>query len=294
MRHLQWLDRTGKPLGRLPIASAEFFGPTLSHDGRRAAVTRIIGRFAAQVFRVDLERGLATALTDARDYNAAGCWSPDDRIIALSSVQGGGQEEISLVPADGSAPPHVVPTSALQFKTPDSWAADGRNLVINQISPESARDLYIVDALRGGTPRQLSRDPGSQLAAKLSPDGHWLAYSSDETGVKQVFIRRFPDGSDKLQVTTGGGTEAQWTRGGHELMFLGADRRSIYALAIDPGREPGPDAVQLLFRVPYELDLFGWDVTQDGERLLVLGPDAPGHEPSTTIIVDWLSLLNRR
>jgi hypothetical protein len=294
LRHLEWVGRAGARLAQVRIASGLFYGVVLSHDGRRVVLTRVIDRFAVQALRADLERGIGTALTDAREYNSPGCWSPDDRTLALSSVRGGGREEISLMPADGNAPPRVLVTSALQFKGPASWSPDGRSLVITQIVPGTARDLFVIDAARGGTPRPLATDPGSQLSGLVSPDGRWLVYDSDETGSSQVFVRGFPDGAGKLQLTTAGGAEPRWTRGGREVVFIGNDRRSFHALAFEPGREPSPDAVRLLFHLSYDMDPFGWDVTADGERFLMLAPDAAVRAPSTTVIVDWPALLERR
>ncbi len=248
-----------------------------------------IGRFASQVLRVDLKRGVAATLTDVRDYNIARCWSPDDRTLAMSSILSGGHEEIRLLPADGSGPPRLVPTSAAQFKSPEAWSPDGRSIVINQIMPGTGRDLFVIDAELGGAPRPVAIAPGNQFLGALSADGRWLAYGSEETGKWQVFVCRFPDGANKLQLTAAGGADAHWTRGDGEIVYVGEDRRSFYAIPFEPGREPGPDAARLLFRLPYSVSM--WDVTKDGERFLVLAPERSPGEPSTTFIVDWPAML---
>jgi Tol biopolymer transport system component len=294
LHHLQWIDRAGVLGARVPVASDAFIGPVLSNDGRQVVVTRIIGRFASEVLRIELARGVTTSLTDPHDYSYAGCWSPDDRTIAMSGVHGGGHEEITLVPSDGSGGARVLQTNSQQFKTPVSWSPDGRSIVITQISPGTTNDLFVVDATHGGSPRPLVVDPGTQQDAAISPDGHWLAYGSDETGTSQVFIRRFPEGTDKFQVTTAGGSQPTWTRGGQELVFTGNDHRSMYALPYAPGREPSANAAQLLFRLPFAVDQIGWTVTKDGARFLMLVPDAAAREASTTIIVDWQAQLDQR
>jgi dipeptidyl aminopeptidase/acylaminoacyl peptidase len=295
LRRFEWFGRSGQSLGSLRIASDLYNGLVLSPDGRRAVVSRTVGRLNQQALRVDFDRGIAAALTEPRGYNVPSCWSPDGRTVALSSVFGRGNEEIALMPADGSAPLRRLPTSAAQFKTPASWSPDGRDLVFSQLSSASGRDLVVVDAERGGEPRPLATEPGSQTWAAISPDGRWLVYDSDETGSFQLFVRGLPDGAGKLQLTAVGGSEPRLRRDGRELVFIGNDRRSIYALPFEPGREPTPDAVRLLFRTSFDVDSYGgWDVTPDGERFLLLAPDARRREPSTTLIVDWPALLENR
>ncbi|MFI5370489.1 MAG: protein kinase [Candidatus Eisenbacteria bacterium] len=294
VRHFQWLDRSGAPGARLPIPSDVFVAPVVSHDGRYAGVSRLVSRAVAQALRIDLGRGIASALTNAQEYNYVGCWSPDDRTLAMTTARQGGHEEISLIPADGSQPPRLLPTTTTQFKTPVSWSPDGRSLVVGQIAPGTGRDLFVVDAVHGGEPRPLATDPGAQFIADISPDGAWVVYDSDETGVPQIFIRHFPDGGRKLQLTTVGGSEPHWTQGGREVVFIGNDRRSFYSVQFEPGREPGPDAARLLFRSSYPVDGSGWSVTRDGRRFLVLAPDAAAPEASTTVIDDWPALLEKR
>ena len=291
--HLQWVARDGTMGARPAVPSDSYFSPSISHDGRYVVVTRTPGRFAAQVMRIELARSIATSLTDPREYSFAGCWSPDDRMLGLSVVHGGGHEEIAVLPADGSGSERMIPAGASQFKTPTSWSPDGRSFVVTQINPGTGTDLYVLDAERGGTPQPLAVDPGTQQVAAVSPDGHWVVYDSDETGTLQVFVRRFPDGTGKLQVSTAGGSQPSWTKGGREIVFLGTDRRSLCALPFDPTRPPDANAVHTLFRLPYELDT-GWDATSDGERFLLLVPDAARHDLSTTIIVDWPALIEKR
>ena len=293
MRGLQWFDRSGAPGARMRIPDDVYYWPVLSHDGRYALLTRSMGRFAAQVMRVELARGVLTGLTDPHDYDAGGCWSPDDRTLAASTVHGGGHEEVTLLSADGSGAPRLLPTSSAQFKSPVSWSPDGRTLVVDQISAGTGNDLVVVDAIRGGTPRPLAVDPGAQNSATISPDGHWVAYDSDETGTRQVFVRRFPEGTEKLQITTAGGGEPHWSRGGKELISIDNESRNLSAVPFEPGREPDPTAFHLLMRLPFRCDPNGWDVTADGSRFLVSAPDAALSQTSTMIIVDWPSLLQK-
>jgi len=294
LRRIRWFERSGAAGAIVPVPAEVLVGLYVSHDGHRAAVTRPISNTIVQTVRVDLDRGIATALTDPHEYNYVGCWSPDDRMLALSTEHQGGNEEIAVMPADGSHPPQVLSTSAMQFKAPVSWSPDGRSLLISQLMPGTGRDLFVVDAVHGGVLRAVASDPGSQTDGGISPDGAWVVYDSDETGTSQIFVRRMLDGSGKLQLTTRGGTEPFWTQGGREVVFIANDHRTILSVAFEPGREPGPDDVRPLFRPPFRVDDYGWSPTSDGKRFLMLSPDAAVHEPSTTIFVDWTGLLEKR
>jgi serine/threonine protein kinase len=291
LRVLEWRNRTGAVLGRPQIPSAFYYELRLTPDAQHAAVGRIADRFGVQVVRVDFDRGIATALTDRREYNDPGCWSPDGRTIAISSVREGGIENIGVIPADGSGPIRLLETSNLQFKSAVCWSPDGKSIVISQLVPGSSRDLFVVDAEHGGKPRLLVGDPGLQDAGSLSPDGHWLAYDSDETGTSQIYLRRFPDGADKIQITRSGCTEPEWTHNGRELVFIGNDRRSFFTVPFEGVRAPLPGSEKVLFRTPFDVDFGGWDVTRDGERFLMLAPDRAARAPSTTIVVDWTAML---
>ena len=291
--YVQWINRFGILGARVPLPPGRIIGLQLSNDARRAAMAHLSGHFTSRVIRLDLDRGIVSTLTPARAYSYPGDWSPDDRTLAVTITGDGGREEIALLPADGSGPMRILPTSALQFKSATCWSPDGRTIVINQIVPGSERDLFTIDAERGGVPQPLAAGPGGQSASSISADGRWVAYQSEETGRSQVFVRRFPDGSGKTQITTAGGTEPQWVRGGRELVYLGSNPRGFYSLALVPGQEPGPNAARLLFQIPQDMSMYGWDVTNDGERFLLLTRDRT-RAPSTTVIVDWPALLAKR
>ena len=289
--YLQWINRFGVFGARFPLPTGRLIGLHLSNDARRAVMAHLAGHFASRVIRVDLDRGIVSTLTPARAYCYPGGWSPDDRTLAMTITGDGGREEIALLPADGSGPMRVLPTSTLQFKSAGRWSPDGRTIVITQIVPGSDRDLFTIDAEHGGVPQPLSAGAGAQIASSISADGRWVAYHSEETGTPQVFVCRFPDGSGKVQITTAGGSEPHWVREGRELVYLGSNPRGFYSMAFVPGQEPGPDASRLLFQIPQDMRVYGWDVTKDGERFLVLTRDTSGRASSTTVIVDWPALL---
>jgi eukaryotic-like serine/threonine-protein kinase len=290
---IEWRDRAGVSHGHVPLAANSYSYVALSPDSRFATVTHSTSRYTAQVMRVDLARGALTPLTDAHNYSFFGVWSPDGRTVANCSSVSGGREEICLEPSDGSGQPRISPSTPLQFKGPVGWSPDQRQLVFYQIDPVTGLDLY---ALEVGTHavRKLATDPGAQGFGQVSPDGRWLAYESDESGTSQVFVRSFTDSTGKLQITTDGGNAPRWTKGGREIVYVTNSRQTIRAVPFTSGQPPAPGADHLLFGFPFRMPDGAWDVTADGERFIVLVPAANTPAPTTTLIVDWPAMMNRR
>jgi Tol biopolymer transport system component len=131
----------------------------------------------------------------------------------------------------------------------------------------------------------------------LSPDGLWLAYVSEETGVPQVYVQSFPNGEERVQVSSQGGAEPQWREDGQELFFLRADRM---LMAVTVSRSPAfkTEGLTPLFqtRVPILANRVRWhyDVSADGQRFLVNTTPASVPPPAIHVVLDWRALLPRR
>jgi Tol biopolymer transport system component len=290
--HLEWFDRSGVSRGRPSLPPSDYSDVSLSPDGRSAALSHRVSSFASEVLRVDLERGVTARLTDAKAWNAAPRWSPDGNTVAINSSRSG-REEIYLVPSDGSGEPRLVPTTESQFKNPVAWSPDGKKLVINSIGTQTGLDLYVVSLDGDHAVRPLAVGAGAEYMATVSPDGRWIAYGSDETGRFELFVRSFPEGKQKLQLTTTGGAFPHWSRDGREIVYTGGeDFRGHFALHLEGGATPRPGATQLLFRWPHVPT--GADISKDDERILAALPDADPPEPVVTVILDWTSMLGKR
>jgi hypothetical protein len=187
----------------------------------------------------------------------------------------------------------MLPTTNLQFKGPLSWSPDQKQLLFYQIDPVSGVDLYALDVATHAV-RRLVTDPGAQAYGQISPDGRWLTYESDESGSSQVYVRSFSDPSGKTQITTNGGNAPHWTKAGHEIVYEANDNRSLRAVPFTPGQAPPPGSEHEVFHTSYPIPNGAWDVTADGERFLLLVPTADRTAPSTTLIVDWPAMMERR
>jgi Tol biopolymer transport system component len=215
-----------------------------------------------------------------------GIWSPDGKDIVHSTrsatttqiirraASGIGQESALL------APPALFP---------EDWSRDGRWLVYNAISGKTAVDIWALN-FADSKPRPILEEPSNQLQARLSPDGRWLAYASDESGDWEVYVRPFPDGRGKWLVSTGGGSQPLWRGDGKELFYVAADNR-IVAVPILASQtfEAGQHQPLFATRIPPVLPPWrtSYAVSPDGQRFLVNSVMPEAAPNVITIAVNW-------
>ena len=281
-RQLTWFDRAGTPLGSV-AGVHDFNGVHLSPDERKVAYHRHDGRPDGDVWLVDLDRGTSERFTHSAENNAP-VWSPDGTRIAYSSNRDSGVNNLWVKASIGTEPEAPALTSSLD-KSPRSWSSDGM-LAFEAVGARG--DIWILPLAAGGTPFPFLQTAFDERDPTFSPDGRWLAYRSDESGQNEVYVRPFPKGAGRWVVSTGGGTLPRWRGDGRELFYQ--VNQEIWTATI----ETTPSGVQV--GVPHRLfDIgvgsSGWDVTRDGQRLLV-GHGVEDRAAGTlSITVNWLEAL---
>jgi Tol biopolymer transport system component len=147
-------------------------------------------------------------------------WSADGRYILFHAAEG-----MFWIRADGSGKPEP-PSSSKTMQFPRSFAADGKRLAFTDINPATGSDVWTMPVesdsagLRAGKPEVFLETPFNERMPALSPDGQWLAYASDESGTFQVYVRTFPDGRRKYQISNRDGFHPVWSSNRRELFFL--------------------------------------------------------------------------
>ena len=236
---LFWIDKKGVETP-IPIPPDPYNEAALSPDGRHAALTGGKGG-VADLWVADLERGTQTRLT-VGDVITNPVWTPDGSRIAYM-VRVHGQEDrrwrLAWKPADGSRDAETLLESDRPM-APSGFTPDGRKLlysVLQDAQPSrstgdgSGADIYLLPVTGTRTPELLLHDPFGKRDAVVSPDGRWIAYISNEGGENSVFVRPFPSGEGRWQISSGLAFEPRWGRDQKELFYRSGS--TLFRVPID-------------------------------------------------------------
>lgn len=230
-RTLVWIDRRGT-VAPIPVPKRFYAEPSISWDRRRIALT-----FRAandDVWIYDIARGTFTRLTFPHGNSEVPIWTPDDRRIVYA-VDRNGVRRLVWRLADGSGGEEPL-TPAEYFQTPGSWSPDGKTLVYTEDRPDSGSDLFVLAIDGDRKPVPFLATPRNERTPVFSPDGHWIAYLSDETGQFEVFVTAYPGPGPKWQISSKGGALPAWGRDGREIVYRENDR--LMTVSVEPGSPP--------------------------------------------------------
>jgi eukaryotic-like serine/threonine-protein kinase len=269
-------------------------GVRLSPDGKRIAVSRPFSPGGqGGIALIEPSRGIPTPFVTA----FMGAWSPDGQRLAYAWSQAG-RPNIYVKPITGAGE-QVRVTESEGSQTVHDWSSDGRYLVFNESSNDLAATsplkVWIVPLEGDRKPFPHDRTRGAELRAQFSPDGRWLAYTSDEDGRAEVYVESFPAGSAKWKISFAGDDYARWRRDGKELFYLSRDG-TLMGVPVRANRataEFGSAAALFKISVPAGATVgdYPYDIAREG-RFLALTPtgDSPG--PSLAVLLNWESDLH--
>jgi Tol biopolymer transport system component len=283
-RSTQQLILTGQPPQILTRDARAFSFPRFSPDGKRVAVT--VSGGSVDVWVLELSSGTLRRLT-TEGVNERPEWTPDGSRVLYRSERGHGSELWSQ-PADGSAP------ARLQLRNTNDVregvvSPDGRYLLYRIDDPKTKGDLWYValdaSGVQQGEPRPFLTSPFVEQAARFSPDGHWVAYESSESGTFAVYVRPFPGPGPVTQVSPDGGVEPVWSRDGRHLFYRNGARLVETSVSTTPTFVVGSERV--VYDVEFASDAVhaNYDVSPDGGRYLI--PAATAGNNNTVVVHDW-------
>jgi Tol biopolymer transport system component/predicted Ser/Thr protein kinase len=300
-RQLVWVDRTGQVTGTLrPPDDAIPASPTLAPDGRRVALNRFVqGNF--DVWIIDIARGLPSRFTFDAANDQGAIWSPDASRLVFNSSRNGNWDLFEKLASGARDERSLLVTP--QDKVPFDWSPDGRFLLYASKDPKTGSDLWALPVVGDGKPVPVVQTGADDREGQFSPDGRWVSYVSNESGIDEVYIRPFPDPGGKWQVSTNGGVDPRWRRDGRELFYLAPDSK-LMAVAIQVGAEgrslnPGPPvalfpthlATGASVNIGF-LSTAQYAVAPDGRFLMNVTAEETAAAP-ITIVLNWPTALKR-
>jgi Tol biopolymer transport system component len=263
----------------------------LSPDEKRAAVEQADG-VNADIWLMDLVRGVPVRFT----FNAADeddpCWSPDGSFIVFSSDRDG-TRSLYRKASSGAGNEELLVKANLNTNGTD-WSADGRFIIFQSQNPQTGGDLWVLPLFGDMKPYPVLQTEFNQAHGHLSPDGRWLAYVSNESGQDQVYVQSFPPSGGKWQVSAGGGAQPLWRRDGKELYYIAADRK-LMAVEVKLGQtfEMGTPTPLFQTQVIRYRSSNRYAVSNDGQRFLVNSAVEEVSHTSIVVVLNWTAGLKR-
>jgi Tol biopolymer transport system component len=264
---LVWMDRNGKQMGTIADKLTNLQTAKLSPQGDRVALQIDTGM--NDIWVLDLARGVRTRLTFGPVANTYPVWSPDGKWIAYTSDRNG-HSNLYRKPADGSGVEELLLTDE-QVTVASDWSRDGKFLLYERGAVGSNSEIWVLPLEGERKPHLVVARPENSFVAQghLSPDGHWLAYTSTESGTPEVYVVSFGGGQGKWQISTNEGTKPEWSRDGKELYYASDGGNTLLVVPVTETKGALQFGTpQPLFTTPASQQII-YDVSPDRKKILM-------------------------
>ena len=300
IRMLFWADRDGKE-EYISAPPRAYHYPEISPDGTRIALT--IAGPNTDIYAWDLIRKTLTRLTFEDGSDSQSIWTHDGKRIVFLSGHGG-KPSVYWRAADGTGAVEQLGSASNRVLFPMSWSNDGKYLALMEWEiGEKINDFNILlMSMQGGHEiKPILNEAFAEMQPRVSPDGRWMAYTSNEMGWNEIFVCAFPDATKgKWQVSRGYGDSPIWSPDGKELFYLNGD--SVMAVSVETKSAFVPGTPKQLFRGNYIIQGMNegtpWGISSDGKRFLMMkeadGSSAEGNSLRINIVLNWLEELKQR
>ncbi len=298
-QQLIWVDRNGRKLGAIGRPQANILYPWLSPDDRRVVVSATDGG-SQDIWVHEVDRALTTRLTFDPGIESYPKWSPSGEEVVYSSSRSGNTDVFSRA-SDGSGQRVSLVSTALP-EFPSGWSPDEKYFLYVVLAAETSMDIWYLERKKQGDgfdSRPSLQTDFREGGPRLSPDGRFVTYISDESGRFEVYVRPFPEGGGKWQVSANGGTGPRWSKDGKEVFYV--EGATLMSVAVSTAAGFSAGEATPLFEHPgfYGVDSTTYDASADGQRF-VLVEDVEGEDgeeagtPSIHVIENWYEEFRER
>jgi len=290
-RNLFLVDRKGQEK-ELDLPPKDYIDPAFSADGKRIAV---VIRSVQELEIIDRDSGAVTNLATGFS-NFAPVWVPDGKSLLLDisrtylSSNPGGERGIYRLSVDGASQPQLLRITP-QISHVTSVSRDYAAVMVND--PTTNTDIWLLSLRQPYEMRPFKQTAAVERQGSLSPDGHWIAYASNESGRSEVYVEPVPGPGGRRQVSTEGGDQPRWVRNGREIVYRNGTKMMSVPVQLQPTLQAGK-AVELFDRkFDQGAAVAGYDVAPDGQTFVMTRPE---HENPTQIrvVMNWLASLAKQ
>lgn len=290
---LVWVDLEGR-ITRIADDGQLYSSPRVSPDGTRIAV---VARSPTGVFGIwvhDLVRATKSRLpTDVASFDPV--WTPDGKRIVFAAIASGPSNLYSIA-ADGSGRAEPVLKGPLAYY-PSSWSPDGTMLAYQEMTMTSRNDIWVVSS--GGNRHRLFGSAFDETDPRFSPDGRWLAYTSNESGRHQLYVEPHPQNGKRWLVSPGDAREPVWSPRGDAIYYRNWGGNQLFRVALTGAPTFSSGKPALLFEGPYEgRTLAGasanYDIAPDGAKFVMIRREGDSTPRQIVIDFEWFKQVERR
>jgi Tol biopolymer transport system component len=292
---LAWWDLKGTRSAAI-IEASRWENARVSPDGKKILASNSDPiTHSGDLWMIDTVQKTATTITHDNPFGGVlGVWSPDGKRVALAGAFGGASASISIQASDGSRTPLPSPDPRNDY-FPMDWSPDGTALLYWESDNQNQIGRYSIYPLAGNSkPYPLFGKLTSNVSdARFSPDGKWIAFSSDQTGRSEVYVAPFGGSGTTVQISTKGGQNVRWMPDGKHLLSLAADHE-VVSTALALGENAQVVKEHALFELPPTTSNspLAFEIAPDGKRLLIAAPVGRASTP-ITVLVNWQSQLGK-
>jgi serine/threonine-protein kinase len=281
---LVWVSRQGAEQS-ITETLRTYANPRVAPDGHRVLVQ------AGDLWIQDVARATFTRLTSGEAVLSGGgfpVWAPDGSRIVFRTMGG-----LRWLAVDGGGRGEAI-SGTTSADYPGSISPDGARLLFVRLSPDTSGDLYLASLGGNSQTQAILKTPAYEGSARFSPDGKWIAYSSNESGQMEVFVRPYPAPDRKWQVSTQGGTQPVWNPNGKELFYRNSNK--MMSVEVSAGADLRLSQPRVLFDRQYAfgsgITIPNYDVSPDGQRFAMIKDESSGTH--LNVVLNWLRELQER